>query len=118
MKYMFLAYEDEKLLDTMSTSERVAFGNACLANDEALRRSGHVLAAAGLHSSRTATTVRIHNGRLSLIDGPAAATKEQLLGIFTINARDLNEAILVATTLPQARYGSVEMRPIWEFDQR
>jgi len=117
MKYMFLAYQDERLLDTMSTSERDTLGKACVASDEALRRSGHVLAMAGLHNSRTATTVRIYNGRVSVIDGPAAETKEQLTGIFTINARDLNEAIRVAATMPQARCGSIEVRPIKEFDK-
>jgi hypothetical protein len=118
MKYLFLAYGDERRWDTMSESEREALANACLANDEALRNSGHLLAVEGLHSSRTATTVRVHNGKLSVTDGPFAETKEQLIGIFTINARDLNEAIQVASKMPQACAGPIEVRPILGFDQQ
>jgi hypothetical protein len=102
----------------MSSSECDAFTNACLANDEALRKRGHVLAVAGLHSSRTATTVRVHNGTVSVTDGPFAETKEQLIGIFTITARDLNDAIQLATQMPQARGGPIEVRPILAFDQQ
>ena len=112
MKYIFLAYGDERQLDAMSNSERDILVNACLANDEALRKSGHLLAVEGLQSSRSATTVRLHNGRLSVSDGPYAETKEQLIGIFTIDAKDLNEAIQVAAMMPQARAGPIEVRPI------
>jgi hypothetical protein len=97
---------------SLSTSERDALGNACLANDKALRKSGHLLAMTGLHRSHTATTVRVYNGQVSIIDGPVAETKEQIIRKFTINARDLNEAIQVATTMPQARGGPIEVRPI------
>jgi hypothetical protein len=117
MKYLFLAYGDEQRWDTMSAGERNALANACLANDQALRKSGHLLAVEELHSSRTATTVRVHNGIVSVSDGPFAETKEQLTGLFFINARDLNEAIQVAATMPQARGGPIEVRPILEFDQ-
>ncbi len=71
----------------------------------------------GLQGSSTATTVRVQNGKLSVSDGPYAKTKDQLIGIFTITARDLNEAILVAAKMPQARGGPIEVRPILAFDQ-
>jgi hypothetical protein len=112
MKYLFLAYGDEQRYSAMSTSERDAFENACLANDEVLRESGHLLTAAGLHRSSTATTVRVWNGSVSLADGPFTETKEQLIGLFFINARDLNEAIQVAAKMPQARGGAIEVRPM------
>jgi hypothetical protein len=118
MRYLFLAYVDERQWDAMTTSEREALRSACLANDEALRKSGHLLAAEGLQSSRAATTVRIQGGKVSLADGPYAESKEQLIGLFTINARDLNEAIQVAATMPQARGGPIEVRPILELDQQ
>ena len=117
MRYVLLAYGDEQLLDAMSSSEREALGNACLANDEALRKSGHLLAVEGLQRSCSATTVRVQNGKLSVSDGPYAKTKEQLIGIFTITARDLNEAIQVAARMPQARGGPIEVRPMVAFDQ-
>jgi hypothetical protein len=117
MKYVLLAYGDEQRWDAMPASERDALANACLANDEVLRNSGHLLAVEGLQGSRNAITVRVQNGRLSVSDGPYAKTKEQLIGIFTIYARDLNEAIQVAATMPQARGGPIEVRPVVAFDQ-
>jgi hypothetical protein len=118
MQYLFLAYGDEQQLASMSNGERNALANACLANDEALRQSGHLLAVEELQGSCSATTVRVHNGKLSVTEGPFAMMKEQLIGIFSINARDLNEAIQVAATMPQARIGPIEVRPIQAFDQQ
>jgi hypothetical protein len=116
MKYLFLAYGDEKRLAAMPASERHALGSECRANDELLRRRGHLLAVQGLQDSRTATTVRLQNGKVVVTDGPYAETKEQILGIFTIDARDLNQAIQVASNMPQARGGPIEVRPIVELD--
>lgn len=117
MKYLFLAYGDEKRLEAMSASERDAFENACRANDEMLQQSGHLLAVEGLQSSRAATTVRVRSGKVSITDGPLVEANEQLIGLFFINARDLNEAIHVAATMPQARGGPIEVRPMMGFDQ-
>jgi hypothetical protein len=116
MRYVFLAYGDEKLWESMSASERDALGNECEANDEMLRQSGHLLTVEGLGGSNTATTVRIQQGKAFVTDGPFAETKEQLMGLFIINARDLNEAIQVASKMPQARGGPIEVRPILEFN--
>jgi hypothetical protein len=60
----------------------------------------------------------VRNGRVSTTDGPFAETKEQLGGFFLIDARDLNDAIQVASRIPSARLGSIEVRPIWEIRQR
>ena len=65
----------------------------------------------------TATTVRVRNGRTATTDGPFAETKEQLGGFYLIEARDLNDAIQVAARIPSARLGSIEVRPIMEFDR-
>jgi hypothetical protein len=116
MRYLLLAYGDEQALSALPAGERRALLNACLANDDALRRSGHLLAAEGLEGSAAATTVRVHNGRLSVSDGPFASTREQIVGLFFINARDLNEAIQVAATMPQARGGPIEVRPVLELN--
>ena len=77
-----------------------------------LRQSGYRIAAEALESVQTATTVRVRNGKVSVTDGPFAETKEQLAGFYLIDARDLNEAIQVASKIPAARVGSVEVRPI------
>ena len=60
-----------------------------------------------------ATTVRVRNGKVSATDGPFAETKEQLGGYFLIEAKDRNEAIQIASRIPSAKWGSVEVRPVW-----
>jgi hypothetical protein len=67
-----------------------------------------------LQSVETATTLRIRNGRLSVTDGPFAETKEQLGGFVLIEAKDLDDAIRVASKIPVIRLGCIELRPIKE----
>jgi hypothetical protein len=114
MKYLCLAYEEESSLNALSRTEWDALRGETLSYLEELRMRGHLLSADALQSARTATTVRVRGGRVSLTDGPFAETKEQLGGFFLINARDLNEAIQVASRWPSARLGSIEVRPIEE----
>jgi hypothetical protein len=118
MRYVLLAYANEQQLAALPNSERAALGRACLDSDEAIRQRGYLLAVQGLESSRNAATVRFENGDLCVSDGPYAETKEQLIGIFTITARDLNEAIQLAAQMPQARGGPIEVRPLEELEQR
>ena len=116
MQYLCLIYDDEKKRDAMSKSELDALRSEHVAFREEIRQSGHYLASAPLQPVHTATTVRLRNGKASITDGPFAETKEQLGGFYLINARDLNEAIQVATKIPSARLGSVEVRPLREFN--
>ncbi len=67
-----------------------------------------------LHPVHTATTVRVRNGQATVTDGPFAETKEALAGFYLIEARDLNEAIQIASKIPPAKYGSIEVRPTRE----
>jgi hypothetical protein len=76
-----------------------------------------MLSAAALQSVKAATTIRTRNGKLSMTDGPFAETKEQLGGFILIEARDLNDAIQVASKIPPGRLGSIEVRPIMELTQ-
>jgi hypothetical protein len=103
MKYACLVYLVEKELDAMSKSESDACVDESLAYDDALRKSGHLIAAQALQPVQTATTVRVRAGKLSTTDGPFAETKEQLGGFILIEARDLNEAIQTASKIPLAR---------------
>ena len=105
MKYLCLVYLDEQSLPELADEDCVAF-------DTSIRNSGHCLASEALQSVQTATTVRMRDGKLSITDGPFAETKEQLAGFYMIEARDLNEAIQLASRIPPARVGSVEIRPI------
>jgi hypothetical protein len=105
MKYLCLVYGEEDKIAQMDDHE-------CLAVDDALRASDRCLASEALQPVAAATTVRLRNGRLTLSDGPFAETKEALAGFYLIEARDLNEAILLAAKIPPARVGCVEVRPI------
>src|SRR5207247_6896748 len=69
--------------------------------------------ARALQHTDQATTVRVRNGKISTTDGPFAETKEQLGGYFLIEAKDRNEAIQIASRIPSAKWGSVEVRPVW-----
>jgi hypothetical protein len=114
MKYLCLAYEEEEKLNALSRSEWDTLRGETLTYVEALRKSGHLIVTQALQSARTGATVRVRSGKLSVTDGPFAETKEQLGGFFLIDARDLNEAIQVASRWPSARLGSIEVRPIEE----
>ena len=117
MKYLCLVYVEENTLNTLSKSQFDGLVGESLAYDEELRKSGHYIASDALQPVQTATTVRMRNGRLSMTDGPFAETKEQLGGFILIEASDLNDAIHVASKIPVARLGSIEVRPIWDLRQ-
>ena len=105
MKYLCLVYLDEKRLDELPDED-------CVAYDTAIRKSGQCLASEALESVQTATTVRVRNSKVAVTDGPFAETKEQLAGFYMIEAKDLNEAIQLASKIPPARVGSIEVRPV------
>ncbi len=109
MKYLCLVYCDEEKLHSLPQSP---VDSECLAYAEKLYKSRHLIAGEALESVATATTVRVRNGKLSVTDGPFAETKEQLAGLYMIEARDLNEAIRLASGIPPARVGSIEVRPV------
>ncbi len=116
MKYLCLIYNEEKRLDAMSRSEWEALVRETLSYNDDLRGKGHFIVAQVLQRAETATTVRIRNGRLSTTEGPVNETREQLGGFILIDARDLNEAIQVASKMPEARLGGIEVRPVRESD--
>ena len=118
MKYLCLVYYDEKTLEALSRAEYDALIDEVLAYREVLRKSGHYITSDGLESVQTATTLRIRGGRVSATDGPFAETKEQLGGFMLIEARDLNDAIRVASKIPPVRLGCVEVRPVREHAAR
>lgn len=117
MKYLCLIYDDERKWETMPKQEAEAMLGEYFGFTEAIKKSGHLLGGEALQPTQTATTVRVRQGKISTTDGPFAETKEQLGGYYLINAKDLNDAIQVASRIPSARIGSVEVRPIQEFDQ-
>ena len=105
MKYLCLVYMSERDLDAVPDRE-------CMACGDALRQSGHMIAAEALQPVHTATTVRVRGGKVAVTDGPFAETKEQLAGFYLVDAQDLDEAIRIASKIPPARVGSIEVRPV------
>jgi len=116
MKYLLFCCHEEKKLDSLSKNECETLMDETSAYCEALKKSGHLIAVEQLDPVQAAMTVRVRNGKLSVTDGPFAETKEQVGGFFLINARDLNEAIQVASKFPSVRLGSLEVRPVRELD--
>jgi hypothetical protein len=111
MKYLCLVYGEERAIQTMDDHE-------CLAFDRGLRESGRCVASEALQPVETATTVRVRNGKLAVSDGPFAETKEALAGFYLIEAHDLDEAIQLASKIPPARVGSIEVRPVRPIRER
>lgn len=118
MRYLCLIYDDEKKIEAMKQDESERFMGEYFQFTDDIRKSGQYLAGEALQPVSTATTVRIRNGRVTTTDGPFAETKEQLGGFYMVQARDLNEAIQVAAKIPSAKIGSIEIRPVVEFEQQ
>ncbi|HEX8691974.1 MAG TPA: YciI family protein [Longimicrobium sp.] len=118
MRYLCLIYDEEKKLAEMPKDESDAFMGEYFAFTEGIRGSGHYVAGEALHPVHTATTVRVRGDQVSTTDGPFAETKEQLGGFYLVEARDLNEAIQIASRIPSARTGSIEVRPVVDFSQQ
>ena len=116
MKYLCLIYDDEKKWETMSKAEADAYMGEYFAFTDGVKASGHYVGGNALQPVQTATTARSRNGKLSTTDGPFAETKDQLGGYYLIEARDLNDAFQVAQKIPSVRTGSIEVRPIQEFN--
>ena len=117
MKYLCLVYYEEKNIAAMSEESWMSLNKECIACGESLRESGHYLGGNALQPVSTATTLRMRDGKPYLTDGPFAETKEQLAGFYLLEAKDLNEAIHLASKIPPARLGSIEIRPIRELPQ-
>ena len=107
MKYLCLVYLSKENWSAVPDRE-------CLNSAEGLRASGRLIAAEPLEPIETATSVRIRNGALTITDGPFAETKEQLAGFYLVDAADLDEAIQIASKIPPAREGTIEVRPVRE----
>jgi hypothetical protein len=112
MKYLCLAWEEEAVLEALSRAQWDVLRRETLDYVDSLRESGHLLAAEPLQSARHGVALRRRGGSLSVTDGPFTETKEQLGGIFLIEAADLNEAIQIASRWPSVNLGTVEVRPV------
>ena len=114
MKFLCLAYEEQRTHDYLSQHDWLAMRKETLDYLESLRASGRLVMTNALQSATTAATVRVRDHTISVTDGPFAETKEQIGGFFLIDVKDRREAIEIAAKWPSARIGSIEVRPIEE----
>jgi len=117
MKYLCLIYNQEGNVSSLSKNDFDTMMQEYFQFTTDIQKSGHYVAGEALEPIQTATTVRVRNGKISTTDGPFAETKEQLGGFYLIEARDLNDAIQVASRIPSAKMGSIEVRPIVDFSK-
>ncbi len=114
MKYLLLMYADPSIGSNYSQEELQAHGEAWGVYMQEATAAGVLLSNGGLAPASTATTLRIRDGRTLITDGPFAETHEQVGGYSVIECKDLDEAIRWAEKIPTAKYGSVEICPLWQ----
>ncbi|HVH89405.1 MAG TPA: YciI family protein [Terriglobales bacterium] len=107
MKFVCLVYGEEQEIGAMTDDE-------CMAFDQELRNDGRCVASEALQPVHTARTVRVRRGKVSITDGPFTETKEILAGFYLVEAADMNDAIQIASKIPPAQVGSIEIRPVRE----
>ena len=112
MKYVCLAWRDEAAVGALSQEQREALQRETLDYIERLRESGQLLAAERLQDAENGVALRRLGGSLSVTDGPFAETKEQIGGMFLLEAADLNEAIQLASRWPPLTLSALEVRPV------
>jgi len=112
MKYLLLIYGNEKDFGALSDEEKGKIFEEYMDYSRRIKKAGHYISGEALQAISTATTVRVKNGKTLTTDGPFAETREQLGGFYMVEAKDLDEAIKLAAGIPDARMGSIEVRPI------
>jgi hypothetical protein len=113
--YMLLVYQEE--VDTTEQAEREKKMPMFVELHRSLREAGLLVGVQRLHSSESATSVRVRGGETEITDGPFAVTKEVLAGYYLLDCADLDEALKQAARVPAARWGTVEVRPIMSADE-
>jgi hypothetical protein len=114
MQYILMIYRDEVAWRALSFAEQNAMEAACLAYEQAQRERGRLITATDLLDEGMPITIRLINNQPMLTDNLSQKPNEHLTCLIFIEARDLNEAIQVAMTLPQARIGAIEVRSLKE----
>lgn len=115
MRYMMLIYGTEQTIQP-SEAEQAAVMEAYNAFAAEAKAREALLSGEALYPVSSATTVRVRNGKVLTTDGPFAETKEQLGGFYMLQCKNLDEAIELAAKIPGAKFGSVEVRPIYEWE--
>jgi hypothetical protein len=116
MQFLLLVYNDASLLDALPSGRFDTMMKGCLEHADQLQREGILLGFQQLEAPATARSVRIRNGKTSVVDGPFAETKELLGGFNLIEADDIDQAVRIAAELPWATTGCIEVRPVRDVD--
>lgn len=116
MRFMLLIYTDEKLLNALPPGEFDRLMRECIQHTDELRAAGKVIDSQQLEVAPTARSLRSRNEKVSISDGPFAETKEMLAGFNLIEAADMDEAVRIAAEFPWTRTGSIEVRPVRDFN--
>ncbi|WP_395683668.1 YciI family protein [Dokdonella sp.] len=115
MKFLMLVYTDDALLEALPDGEFDRLMHGCISHADELKDEGKLIESQQLEAASTAKSLRIRNGRASVVDGPFAETKEMLGGFNLIEAADMDEALRIAAEFPWAKYGCLELRPVRDF---
>jgi hypothetical protein len=113
MNYLLLIYNNEAETMAMGESALKKMTGEYMDFTKAIVQAGNFKAGDRLKPVSSASTVRVRNGKVAITDGPFAETREQLGGYYLIEAKNLDEATAIAGRIPGAKYGSIEVRPIW-----
>ena len=116
MQYLLMIYQNEAELGNMDVAGRKAVAAEYGVFTQSIIQSGHFKAGDGLQPTTTATTVRVRDGKTMTTDGPFAETREQLVGYYLVEAKDIDTALSIAARIPGARKGSIEVRPVMVYD--
>jgi len=112
MQYLLLVYNDDEALEALPEGEFDKRMHHCFVHADELRDEGCLVQSQQLESARKAKSVRIRNGKTTVVDGPFAETKEVLAGFNLIEAEDMAEAVRIAAEFPWASTGCIEVRPV------
>ena len=116
MKFLLMVYNDDSLLDALPANEADGMMRQCFQHADGLRDKGTLLGSQQLEPPSSARTVRVRNHRMVVVDGPFAEAKEYLGGFNLIEAKDMDEAIEIASHFPWTRTGCIEIRAVKDLD--
>lgn len=116
MQYLTLIYVDQDKIDALPEGEFDRLMRGCIVHADELRADGRLLDSQKLEAPATARSLRVRDGKSTIVDGPFAETKEILGGFNLIEAADMDEAMRIAAGFPWARFGCIEVRPVTDFE--
>ena len=116
MQYLLMIYSNEAEYAKIDPATSKKIMGEYEAFTKEIIQNGNFKAGDRLQPTTTATTVRVKDGKVMTTDGPFAETREQLGGYYLVEAKDLDTALGIAAKIPGARYGSIEVRPIWVYN--